>query len=251
MAPGWEENILGELTFIILSLKKLYTNLLHHLINELDAHWHWMKPRWKLHCESGPASWKLTFSSTLNPQGAKEAWYSHLISCKARIQGFLPLTPPTLCSKLKGFASLERSSGAPAPASEERESGAGPPWPSPWAWLRDSCAAPKPQSTPQRRHHLLLGWLGHTPTPNSTKCYSLIAHQISGEHVSHPTTDPKFIYLASIFCFMLIEVFLSTGKRAFSNSFDHIQDLWNKWRILWCYQKANHSGRSADSMEEE
>lgn len=59
------------------------------------------------------------------PSGSwKEAWYSHFNLAKQRSSLVLCLPPPTPFSKPKGFANLEqRSSGAPAPASE---SGAGP-----------------------------------------------------------------------------------------------------------------------------
>lgn len=89
----------------------------------------------------------------------------NLISIHVKLGSFL-LFKTKFCQF--GLGAEQRSSGAQLVRRESVEQV--PPWPSLWAWLRDSCVAPKPQSTPQRRHHLLPGWLGHIPTPSSTKC---------------------------------------------------------------------------------
>lgn len=214
--------ILGELT---LSLKQLYTNLLHHLLNEPNAHWHWMKPRWKLHCLSGPTSWKLIFILHSDPKrGAEEAWYSHLNLCKVRISGFQPhLQPPPTSLNQKDLLVWTWRSGASVKLEcTGRESGVGLSLAQPLSLAQGLlCCSKAPEHASETPS--FTAWLAEPHTQPNQMLLNL-AHQITGEHVSHPTA--KWFLRLYFLCLMLIWSYFFTGK-----------EKWTSFQILGSYSR--------------
>lgn len=117
-------------------------------------------------------------------RGVKEAWYSHLISCKESFGFFLPLPlPPS--SKPKRIL----------PVRVRTESGAGPFLAQPLGLaqrlLRCSKAPEHASETPS-----FTAWLaGPHPHTQLNQMLHNLAHQISGEHVLHPTVKWLQIHL--------------------------------------------------------
>lgn len=187
-----------------------------------------MKPRWKLHCNSGPAFWKLTWSSTLIPEGVKEAWFSHLSSCKPWTLGFMPLPPPHwkhlpagIRAELKPLlflGSIERERG--------RKSGAGPSLPQLLAqWLLCCSKVPEHASETPSFTARLAGPHTHTHFNRMLHINNQAYQRLTWFATNHMLNHPKFIYLVSIFCFfMLVGLFFFNFK-------------WGNFQFLCSYSR--------------